>query len=104
VLAALADALARRDWKTAYSLYAAPTSSADIAATDWSEANPRYTGLAVHETRVVDPQHAWVRLTYRLTKTPTGSSSYWIGVTEPGEWWPLRKVGGQWKLGWAPPP
>jgi hypothetical protein len=98
----LIDALAKRDWTTAYSLYATPTPTAEIAAKDWSEANERYTGLIVRETRVADSESAWVRLTYKLTTTPTGSSSYSVTIDEPGEWWPVHKVGGIWKIGWMP--
>ncbi len=103
-IAALTDALDRRDWKTAYSLYASPTPNAEIAAKDWSEANDRYTGLIVHETRVTDSGNAWVRVTYTLTKTPAGQSAYSGTVEEPGEWWPMYKVGGRWKVAWMPRP
>jgi hypothetical protein len=102
VVAAFTDAFARRDWKTAYSLYATPTPNAEIAAKDWSEANERYTALTVLETRVVDSESAWVRVTYTLIKAPTGSSAYSLLVTEPGEWWPVYKVAGQWRVGWMP--
>jgi hypothetical protein len=102
VVAALTDALSRRDWKTAYSLYATPTTNAEIAAKEWSEANERYTALTARETRVVDSESAWVRVTYTLIKAPTGSSAYSLVVTEPGEWWPVYKVAGQWRVGWMP--
>ena len=102
MVAALTDALARRDWTKAYSLYATSTPSAEIAAKDWSEVNERYTGLTVHETRVVDAGGAWVRVTYTLTKAPMGRSAYSITLTEPGEWWSVHKLGGQWKVRWMP--
>ena len=98
----LIDALAKRDWTKAYSLYATPTPSAEIAAKEWSEANERYTGFTIHETRVADSGSAWVRVTYVVTTTPTGSSGYSVTVNEPGEWWPVHKVGGMWKVGWMP--
>ena len=101
---ALIAALDGRDWETAYSLYATPTPNAEMAAKDWSEANERYTGLVVHETRVDDSGRAWVRVTYTRTTTPMGSSSYSLTVAEPGEWWSVHKVGGQWKVGWMPRP
>jgi hypothetical protein len=104
VVVALTDALASRDWKTAYSLYATPTPNAEMAAKDWSEAYQRYTALRVHETRVADSGRAWVRVTYTRTTTPMGSSSYSLTVAEPGQWWPVYKVGGQWKVGWMPRP
>lgn len=99
---AVMDALARRDWAKAYSLYATPTPSAEIAAKEWAEANERYTGFTVHETRVADSTNAWVRVTFTLTTAPAGSSVYSVTVTEPGEWWPVHKVAGQWKVGWMP--
>ena len=98
----LIDALAKRDWTKAYSLYATPPPSAEIAAKNWSEANVRYTGFTVHETRVADSGHSWVRVTYKITTTPAGSSSYSATVNAPGEWWPVYKVGGMWKVGWMP--
>jgi len=94
--------LAKRDWTKAYSLYSTPTPSAEIAAKEWSDANERYTGFTVRETRVADSERAWVRVTYTVTTTPTGSSAYSATVEEPGEWWSLHKVGDVWKVGWMP--
>ena len=98
----LIDALGKRDWAKAYSLYATPTPNAEMAAKDWSEANETYTGFTVRETRVADAGSAWVRVTYTVTAAPAGSGPYSATVHEPGEWWPLHKVDGVWKVGWMP--
>jgi hypothetical protein len=96
------DALNSRNWAKAYSLYATPTPNAEMAAKEWSEANETYTGFTVHETRVSDSETAQVRVTYTVEIAPAGQSPYTVTVDEPGEWWPLHKVEGTWKVGWMP--
>lgn len=98
----LIDQLAKRNWAKAYSLYATPTPNAEMAAKSWSEADKRYADFTVRETRVADSERAWVRVTYKVTTDFSGGSANLVTVEDPGEWWPLHKVDGLWKVGWRP--
>lgn len=95
-------ALNSRDWTTAYSLYATPTVDFEVAAQEWAQADERYTVFAAQEARVADAENASVRITYTVMTTPPGGSPYTVTVSEPGEWWPVHKVDGVWKVGWMP--
>jgi hypothetical protein len=98
----LMDARQRQDWKTAYSLYSTPGVDAQTAAKEWSEADEHYADFTIRETRVSDATRAWVRVTYEATTTPPGGPAYPASASEPGEWWPVHKVDGLWKIGWMP--
>jgi hypothetical protein len=78
------------------------TPNAEMAAKEWAEASETYVGFTVQESRVADSERAWVRVTYSVTTSPGGGSPYAVTVDEPGEWWPLHKVDGAWKVGWMP--
>jgi hypothetical protein len=99
---ALIDAKNRHDWKTAFSLHATPAVDFDDAAREWSEADERYAAFVVHETRVSDEATAWVRVTFDCSTTPPGGARYPVTIGEPGEWWPLHKVDGAWRVRWLP--
>lgn len=90
------------EWDTLYSMYATPTPDLDTAIREWVEARETYEGFRVLETRVVAPDAAFVRVTYRVTTQPMGQSAYSGETEEAGEWWPLHKLDGQWKVQWMP--
>jgi hypothetical protein len=99
---ALIDAGNKADWKTTYSLYATPEVDFETARRDWTAADETYEGFRVLEVRVVAPDTAYVRVAYRAVTTPPSGSAYPVTVDGPGEWWPVHKVGGLWKIQWLP--
>lgn len=99
---ALNDASRRGDWATVYSLYANATVDFETAAKEWTEADEQYERFAIRETRVESEDRAWVRVTYNVRTTPPGGEPYIVVVDEPGEWWPIHKVDGLWKVQWMP--
>lgn len=99
---ALIDALNRSDWETAYASYVAPSADYSIAAREWAEATESYSDFRVLETRVVDSESAWVHVVYGVSTDPLSSAMPPVVVEEPGEWWPLLKVDGEWKTQWMP--
>jgi hypothetical protein len=99
---ALMDSQSRQDWKTAYAMYATPPIDFDAAAAEWRAAGEAYSRFEVLETRVVDDNSAFVRVVYELMMVPPGGDGYPVTVDEPGEWWPVHKVGRLWKIGWMP--
>lgn len=66
-------------------------------AVEWEDAAEVYSGARVLEERVIAPGAALVRVVYRVT-----SGDDEIVVAEPGEWWRIESVDGQWKVGWLP--
>lgn len=88
-------------FRVAYSLHATPDVCLAIAEREWSEADERMTRFDVHETRVMDPNTALVRVSFEGS-TGTGADRYAFQVEEPGEWWPVFKVDGLWRLKWLP--
>ena len=96
------DARQRRDWRAAYSLYAQPEADYDIVAAEWAAADETYQDFLVRETRVVNENLAYVRVTYRAEITEPGGQPYPVIVEESGEWWRVEKAGGLWKVGWLP--
>jgi len=99
---ALIDATARRDWRTWYSLYATPNVDFETARREAVAASETYTDFRVLEVRVVSDDSARVRVAYRTTTTPPSGAPYPVVVDEPGEWWPVLKVDGLWKVNWMP--
>lgn len=99
---ALVDASNQGDWARRYSLYATPQVDFDTAKREWIEANESYLDFRVLEVRVNAEDSAFVRVAYRATTTPPGGGPYPVTVGEPGEWWPVHKVGGLWKTRWMP--
>ena len=102
VLLALIGATDRHDWRAEYALYAKPSATFAIAAKEWAEADESYEDFAVEETRVPDPTHAIVRVTYGAETTPAGGQRYSVVVKPPGEWWSVEKVDGLWRVSWLP--
>jgi hypothetical protein len=102
VLLELIEAGNSQDWETAYSLYAAPECDFGIASREWTEADERHTDFTVREVRVIGPDQAIVRVTYKAVTTPPEGEPYPVVVAEPGEWWQLQKVDGLWKVNWLP--
>ncbi|PKQ29311.1 MAG: hypothetical protein CVT60_06050 [Actinobacteria bacterium HGW-Actinobacteria-10] len=98
----LIQALDSGDWRTAYSLYATPSVDYEIAKREWAEAQERHESFDVQETMVLDQTQARVRVTYVVSTIPPEGERYTVTVSDPGEWWPLHKVGGLWKVQWLP--
>lgn len=96
----LIDAINSSDAEKAYALYANPEVAFSVFKQEWQEADESYEDFQVHETRVTSPDTALVRVTYHAETTPPGGSRYPIDVEEPGEWWRVEKVDGEWKVGW----
>lgn len=99
---ALVDAANAGQWDTLYSLYAFPTPDFDNATREWVEARETYEDFRVLEVRVVSADAAFVRVAYKVTLAPMGSSEYSVWIEDPGEWWPMHKVDGEWKTQWMP--
>ncbi|MBN2248236.1 MAG: hypothetical protein JW733_06015 [Coriobacteriia bacterium] len=74
-----------------------PPSDFDTWAFEWEDAAEVYSGAQVLEERVVGPGLALVRVVYRVT-----SGDDEMIVDEPGEWWRIEQVEGEWKVGWLP--
>lgn len=74
-----------------------PPAEFDIWAAEWEDAAEVYSGARVLEERVVGPGSALVRVAYRVT-----SGDDEIVIEEPGEWWRIEQVEGEWKVGWLP--
>jgi hypothetical protein len=98
----LVQKLNERDWDAAYSLYATPSVDPTTAAREWADAGETYSRFTVLETRVVDEELAYVRVTYGVASDLGAETSVNFTVSEPGEWWPLHKVAGVWKTQWMP--
>ena len=97
----------RSDWKTAWSLRAPPKEEYASWARSVSEDVVPWDDFEIHETRIVEPNKALVRVTY----STIGFSSLEglrpeerrtvVVVREPGEWWVLEKGDtddGVWKV------
>jgi len=99
---ALIAAMNLSDWRTAYSGYASPTVDFTGASREWAAAHETYLEFRVLEVRVTASDAAWVRVVYGVSANPMSSAIQPVIVTEPGEWWPVQKVGGLWKTRWMP--
>lgn len=95
-------AVGAHDWKTWYSLYATPTLDYKAAREEATSADENYEDFNVIEVRITDEDSAFVRVSYRATTTPPEGDPYEVSVPYPGEWWPLHKVKGEWKVQWMP--
>lgn len=96
---ALIEAYNKRDWGTAYSLYASPTVDPATALREWADADQTYIDFRALETRVTGEDTAWVHVTYSVTSTPASSSQQPVTLDE---WWPVHKIDGAWKTQWMP--
>jgi hypothetical protein len=94
------DAINSRDWELVYSLLANPGVDFDLFKHEAEEAQESYEDFEVHETRVINPALALVRVTYYAETTPSEGQRYPILIEEPGEWWRIEMVDGMWKVGW----
>ena len=83
-------------------MYATPTPDFDTATREWAESRETYEDFRVLEVRVVAPDAALVRVAYRFTTQPMGQAAYSGETAESGEWWPLHKLNGKWKVQWMP--
>jgi hypothetical protein len=96
VLLAFVRAINRGDWKTAYALLAPPKGSYRSLARHWAGNRVPYDDFVVHETRIVAPGKALVRVTYStigfssLEGVPEEQRGV-IVIREPGRWWMLVK-------------
>jgi hypothetical protein len=96
------EAFDRQDWEQAYSLVATPSLDFSTAEKAWAHASEHYEQFSVHEVRMADEEVAYVRVTYETwTSVPEGDV-FSFRVEEPGEWWSVHKVDGQWKLARLP--
>lgn len=90
------------DFEAAYALYANPGADFDIFRREMEVAEPSYQDFLVHETRVIGPGLALVRVTYHAETTPGEGPRYPVDVEEPGEWWRVERAEGVWRVGWLP--
>lgn len=90
------------DWKTWYSLYATPSVDFAVAKKEATEADQNYEDFNVLEVRITGEESAFVRVSYEAMTTPPDGEPYEVSVPYPGEWWPLHKVDGEWKVQWMP--
>lgn len=102
ILLELIDAINSADFELAYSLYGNPEADFDDFKSDREESQESYQDFTVHETRVIGPGSAIVRVTYNAETTPPGGERYPIHIEEPGEWWRVEMVDGVWRVGWLP--
>lgn len=102
VAAAVVRSLSAGEWKAAYSDYATPEVGFETARREWEQAAEKYEAFTVRETRVTAEGSAWVRVTYSGSTSPVQGDRYTIVVDEPGEWWPLSKIDGRWRVHWMP--
>jgi hypothetical protein len=90
------------DYATDYELYTDAEIDEKSYLIEAKEADERYWSWKVLETRVVNEASAFVRVAYESETTPPSGNPYSIDVAEPGEWWALTRVDGQWRLRWMP--
>lgn len=104
VLLAYIRARNRSDLKTAYSLTAPPKGDYASWTDSWSEDAVPWDDFTTHETRIIEPNRALVRVTYStigfsaLEGVPPEDSRRLVVIREPGEWWVLEKHDGLWKV------
>jgi hypothetical protein len=98
----LVGAVGGHDWKTWYSLFATPSVDFSQAKSEATKADEDYQDFNVLEVRITGKDSAYVRVSYRATTTPAQGDPYDVSVPYPGEWWPLHKVDGVWKVQWMP--
>lgn len=99
---ALIDAKNSSQWEVLYSMYATPTPTLEVAVSEWARAQEKYRDFAVLETRITASDAAFVRVAYEAQATPVDGAAYSVEMQDPGEWWPLHKVAGRWKVQWMP--
>ncbi len=90
------------DWAILHALYARPQVSLAQATTEWQDTNTQYEQFKVHETRIQREDLAFVRVTYRVTSDLPDGQPQVTNVNEPGQWWAVEKVNGNWKVRWMP--
>ncbi len=100
VVLALIEARNAADWQTAYSLYAYATVDYETALDEWQSIDEVYSDFQVQETLVCSEELAAVRVTYTMDIEPLGEDL--VIVEEPGQWWPVNKIDGLWKVHWMP--
>lgn len=100
VLLEFIEAVNSRDLELAYSLYAYPDVDFGLFQKEAMQSQECYKDFAVHETRVISPGMALVRVTYHAATTPGEGERYPILIEEPGEWWRIEMVDGVWRVGW----
>jgi hypothetical protein len=98
----LVGAVGGHDWKTWYSMFSTPTVDYAVAKAEATQADEDYQDFNVLEVRITDEDSAYVRVSYRAQTTPSDGDPYDVSVPYPGEWWPLHKVHGVWKVQWMP--
>jgi hypothetical protein len=102
VVLTLVEVSDRSDWRAAYSLYTNHTVDYATAKREWQEAAQTYDEFDVLETRISSETEAAVRVAYTGSISNPDGSRYEFEVPEPGEWWPLWKVDGVWRVQWMP--
>ena len=91
-------AVATGDPEAVWNTYGcSPPAEFETWALEWEDAAEVYSGARVLEERVISPELALVRVTYRVT-----SGDDEVIIEEPGEWWRIELVEGAWKVGWLP--
>lgn len=90
------------DWTALHALYARPEPNLAQATTEWQDTNTQYEQFKVHETRIQREDLAFVRVTYRVTSDLPDGQPQVTNVNEPGQWWAVEKVNGNWKVRWMP--
>lgn len=91
----------RGDWEAAYAQYADPWVEYADAEDEWIRSDARHEDFVVHETRVT-AERAFVRVTYTWSETLPDGTRHTVSLDEPGQWWRVEKVDGEWKTGWMP--
>ena len=109
VLLAYVRARNRADWKTAYSLTGPPKANYRFLSRTWANDRVPFDDFVMHETRIVQPDKALVRVTYStigfssLEGVPPEETRRVVVVREPGEWWVLEKQDGRWEVTFRDP-
>jgi hypothetical protein len=97
VVLAYVRATNRQDWKTRWALIAPPKETYAAVAATWEKYPVPYDDFKVHETRVVEPNRALVRVTYSTIGFSAQEgltdeeSRGLVVVRDPGEWWVVEK-------------
>jgi len=95
-------ATSERDWARAYALHTTPPVTLTQATEDWVAADTVYESFEVHETRVQTEELAFVRVTQESTFNIAQGQRTTVKVEEPGQWWAIEKVAGEWRIRWMP--